>query len=373
MQPEKVIEAKLLCMSRLGRLVLAAVLLAMTTEPTHARKKPHPPKKPVIEQKANPADIEAATRLQIFLDRANFSPGKIDGHYDDFTLKALALYRQSRGEPPPPPSQPGTPPDTSGLDLSSVAPVFTAYNVTQADLQTVGRLPNSVREQAKLKFLPYRTGAEAIAEKFHCDLHFLEQLNPGRTSQIKAGDKLVVPNVEPFEIAAVKNLTPGSEITPPVANDMSDNSNAENAQPETTAPSPITTSIRIDTKTEMLGVFEGEKLIAAYPVTVGSAELPSPVGEWKVRGVAKLPRFRYDKQMLRHGRRSGNFHLLPPGPNSPVGVIWIALNKKGIGLHGTNEPDTIGQSASHGCIRLTNWDVVHLAQKVKAGVPVSIH
>jgi lipoprotein-anchoring transpeptidase ErfK/SrfK len=114
-------------------------------------------------------------------------------------------------------------------------------------------------------------------------------------------------------------------------------------------------------------------LVAAYPVTIGSAHTTSPIGEWKVRGVAKMPWFRYDKQMLQHGWRSRNFHLLSPGPNSPVGVIWIALNKRGIGLHGTNEPETIGRAASHGCVRLTNWDVVRLAQKVKADVPVSIH
>ncbi len=77
--------------------------------------------------------------------------------------------------------------------------------------------------------------------------------------------------------------------------------------------------------------------------------------------------------MLKHGERSGNFHMLPPGPNSPVGVIWIALNKKGIGLHGTGEPETIGRAVSHGCVRLANWDIVRLAQKVKPGVPVSIH
>ena len=89
--------------------------------------------------------------------------------------------------------------------------------------------------------------------------------------------------------------------------------------------------------------------------------------------LSKLPRFRYDQAMLKYGKRSGNFHMLPPGPNSPVGIIWIALNKKGIGIHGTNEPETIGRAASHGCIRLTNWGAAHLAQKIKPGVPVSIH
>ena len=123
----------------------------------------------------------------------------------------------------------------------------------------------------------------------------------------------------------------------------------------------------------MLSVFEGGKLIAAYPVTIGSERTESPVGDWKVRGVAKMPNFRYDKAMLNKGERSGDFHLLPPGPNNPVGVIWIQLSKKGIGLHGTSDPDAIGRSASHGCVRLANWDIVRLAGKVKAGVPVSIH
>jgi lipoprotein-anchoring transpeptidase ErfK/SrfK len=131
--------------------------------------------------------------------------------------------------------------------------------------------------------------------------------------------------------------------------------------------------VKIDTKINMLEVYEGDKLIAAYPVTIGSAQTASPVGEWKVRRITKLPTFRYDKEMLLHGRRSGNFYLLPPGPRNPVGVMWIALNKKGIGIHGTNEPDSIGRAASHGCVRLTNWDVLRLATKIKSGDSVSIH
>jgi lipoprotein-anchoring transpeptidase ErfK/SrfK len=95
--------------------------------------------------------------------------------------------------------------------------------------------------------------------------------------------------------------------------------------------------------------------------------------EWKVRGIAKLPRFRYDKEMLEHGQHSGNFYMLPPGPRNPVCVMWIALNKRGIGIHGMNDPGSIGYAVSHGCIRLANLDVVRLATKIKAGDNVSIH
>ena len=233
--------------------------------------------------------------------------------------------------------------------------------------------------QAKLKFLPYRNAAEAIAEKFHCDVRFLYELNPKKAKAIKPGDQLKVPNVEPFELAAVKDIKPGSAITPPVANDLPEDSAGDNqnsgaqAASSPTAPSPAMPSIKIDTKTNMLGVFDSGKLVAAYPVTIGSAQTASPIGDWKVQRVVRLPRFRYDLAMLNHGKRSGNFHMLPPGPNSPIGVVWIALNKKGIGLHGTSEPETIGHAVSHGCVRLTNWDVVRLAQEVKPSVPVSIH
>jgi lipoprotein-anchoring transpeptidase ErfK/SrfK len=361
----------------LFRFAIVAILISSGVLPAAARKKHR-------QQTQTKANTEAATRLQIFLDRANFSPGKIDGTYNEFTWKALALYRQSRGEQPQPSPQQGksksnVAPDITGLDLDSINPVLVPYTVADGDLASVGPLPGSVAAQAKLKFLPYRDAADAIAEKFHSDVHFLERLNPGKMKTIKAGDQLMVPNVEPFELGTVKQIKPGSDISTQPANDVEYQPEAQtentdkNNQPgkEEAASAPVT--IKIDTKINMLGVFQGDKLIAAYPVTIGSAQTASPIGEWKVRRITKMPTFRYDKEMLQHGRRSGNFHLLPPGPRNPVGVMWIALNKKGIGIHGTNEPDSIGRAASHGCIRLANWDVVRLATKIKPGGNVSIH
>jgi lipoprotein-anchoring transpeptidase ErfK/SrfK len=354
-----------------NRFIVVGLLILIGVLPAAARKKATPK-----TNAPKTAEIEAATRLQIFLDRANFSPGKIDGRYNDFTRKALSLYRESRGvQPPPTARQSGrhtnAPPDISGLDLRSVEPVFVSYTVTEADVQNVGQLPSQVPEEAKLKFLPYRDVADAIAEKFHSDIHFLEQLNPRKLKGLKAGDQLKVPNVEPFELASVKDIKPGSETASQAANELED-------QPETTASTPgesgasRNVATKVDTKTNMLGVFEAEKLIAAYPVTIGSAHNTSPIGDWKVRGISKLPTFRYDKEMLEHGERSGNFYMLPPGPRNPVGVMWISLNKKGIGIHGTNDPGSIGRAASHGCIRLANWDVVRLATKIKTGDNVSI-
>jgi lipoprotein-anchoring transpeptidase ErfK/SrfK len=328
--------------------------------------------------KRTPADIEAATRLQIFLDRANFGPGKLDGYYGDFTRKALALYRQAQGGAAPATTASDAPPDVSGLDLASVDPVFITYTVTDADLKEVGELPNEVAEKAKLKALPYATLAEAVAEKFHSDVDFLEELNPGRTKELKAGDELKVPNVEPFDLVAVKDLKPGSEIGPSVANEIPDDparqrdKSAEEKAGKTDPAAAAAVSLKVDTTTNMLAVYERDTLVAAYPVSVGSERTATPIGEWEVRGVAKMPTFRYDEKMLKEGERSDDFKMLPPGPNNPVGVIWIALNKKGIGLHGTEDPDAVGRAASHGCVRLANWDIVRLAGKVKRGVAVSI-
>jgi len=361
------------------RFAVIAALLSSIILSAEARKKP------ATEKTPSKANVEAATRLQIFLDRANFSPGKLDGHYGDFTWKALALYRVSLREQPqqPPPSRGKSKtnfaPDITGLDLAGVGPVFVPYSVTEADIQSVGPSPSSVSEQAKLKFLPYHDAAEAIAEKFHSDVHFLERLNPGKMKTLKAGDQLSVPNVEPFELASVKDIKPGSDVPSQAANDVEDQQDAQgqdahkNNEPKTDRSAAPPVAVKIDTKTNMLEVHEGDKLIAAYPVTIGSAHTTSPIGEWKVSRITKMPTFRWDKEMLQHGKRSGNFHLLPRGPNNPVGVIWIALNKKGIGIHGTNDPDSIGRSASHGCVRLANWDVVRLATKIKSGDAVSIH
>ncbi len=359
-------------MNTVVRVALIAIFISSSILPASAKKKAtHAPK-------PRKAEIEAATRLQIFLDRANFSPGKIDGHYNDLTRRALALYRESRGEqsqtpPPQRAAKSNVAPDVKGLDLASVNPVFIPYTVTEADLQSVGPSPKQPPQQAKLKFLPYRDVPDAIAEKFHSDIHFLEQLNPGKLKTIKAGDHVMVPNVEPFELASVKDIKPGSEVGLKAANELEDQPDAQAGSPEENKGAPANVAIKLDTKANMLEVHEGDKLIAAYPVTVGSTHTASPVGEWKVRGIAKMPKFRYDKEMLKHGQRSGNFYVLPPGPRNPVGVMWIALNKKGIGIHGTNDPGSIGHAASHGCVRLANWDVVRLATKIKSGDSVSIY
>lgn len=353
---------------------------------------------------AMPADHEAATRLQVFLDRANFGPGKIDGRYGGFSEKALGLYREAHGLPallaaPAPAKVEGQPEKTAPLtdladmDLASVKAVFIDYVVTEADVKATGELPKEVPEMAKLKWLPYASVAEAVAEKFHVDIDYLKELNPGKLDALKAGDTLRVPNVQPFEISGVKTLPLLDQLAekdaanekekgkPKPKAEKSREAKGKDAKPaeEKQPPAksgPLTAdqiSIKVDTKDNMLRLFENGQLVAAYPVTIGSAQTVSPLGAWKVKGIARLPDFRYDLSFLKTGERGDKTYLLAPGPNDPVGVIWVALNKPGIGLHGTSDPDAIGRSASHGCVRLANWDIARLATRVRAGVVVSIH
>ncbi len=347
------------------RLISAAAFIFLTGLGAHAAK-------PKIDRQK----IEQFTRLQIFLDNANFGPGKIDGHDGVFLRKALRLYQQGQGQPSATPEKLPAPLDMAGLDLSSVDPVFIEYAVTKEDAASVGALPSGPAAQAKVKRLPYASLVEAVAERFHSDIDFIKALNPGKTAYLQEGSKLTVPNVKQFELSSVKAIEPGSEAKSFIANELAETPVEPGAQ-SSPSPSDATQeagqiSIHVSIKESILEVRVGDKLAAAFPVTVGSHQTVSPVGKWNVQAVAKMPNFRYDLQMLKHGERSANFHLLPPGPNNPVGIMWIALNKKGIGIHGTNDPDSIGRSASHGCIRLANWDVAKLAELVKAGVPVTI-
>lgn len=326
-------------------------------------------KEPVEPAASEP--LEEVTRLQVFLDRAEFSPGKIDGRMGQFTLEALALYREAQGRG----SAPSTPdpkvkvdhkdpiPELGDLDLVTVDPLFVSYEVSEDDLKQVGELPGKVSEQAELKAMPYRSAAEAIAEKFHMDEGYLEELNPDKTKNIKAGDLLQVVNVVPFEKAAVEALKPEDK-------EKTESNNSDGA--DTTKQDDSKLLVHINTETNMLTLYQGEQLVAAYPVTVGSEQTESPLGEWKVTKISTMPNFRYDKSMLKEGVRSDDFHMLPPGPNNPVGVIWIQLNKKGIGIHGTNDPGTIGRASSHGCIRLANWDAIRFANRIDVDVPVTI-
>ena len=294
------------------------------------------------EMKTSAKIEDSMVQLQIFLDQKLFGPGKIDGRGGEFTNKALKRYQQANGLP-----ETGTP---EGLPLDTVNPVYTTYKIEPGDLKFIGDSPTSPQEQAKTKYLPYESLLEFLTERFHCAPEFLEAINPGvKLGALKVGSIVKVPNVEPFKIE-----------------DLGESGNIPDV------PEFESRVITVDTREKRLDLRDGEKLLASLPITPGSGSLPTPPGTWKIVGIAQLPTFRWDKSVLMTGVRSETFYMLPFGPNNPVGVMWIGLNKPGIGIHGTNNPQTIGRAASHGCMRTANWDTVRLSKLVTKGMTVII-
>ncbi len=290
-----------------------------------------------------PEPVDDILRLQIFLDTQLFGPGKVDGRPGEFTSKALKRYQRAHGLPE-------TEIETHTLDLSSVAESYSTYTIRPEDLTFVGELPSKPSEQSKKKYLPYDSLLEFLTERFHCSPEFLEFINqPLKMSALKPGDVVKVPSVQPFLIEELTQIARLPEV-----------------------PEFQTRVIKIDTREKLLGLYEGDKLLANLPITPGSGHLATPPGTWRILGIAQMPTFRWDKSVLEYGVRSGTFYELPLGPNNPVGVMWIGLNKPGIGIHGTNLPQSIGRSSSHGCMRTANWDVVRLVKMISAGMTVII-
>jgi lipoprotein-anchoring transpeptidase ErfK/SrfK len=286
-------------------------------------------------------DEETATRLQIFLDNVDFGPGKIDGKMGEFFRKALISYKHAHAMP-----------KTGSVDswmLDQVPLTFTTYTIKGDDLAYVGDLPSDHAAEAHLKFLPYTSLLEFVAERFHSAEAYIQQLNPGKSwEKLQPGDVLKVPNVLPFEIEKIAEAQLKAN------------------------PAFKARKVFVDTKEHLLEVFENEQLVCVFPITPGSTALPAPVGTWKILGITTWPWFRYDEGMLNYGVRTEDFYNLPPGPNNLVGVAWMGLNNPGIGIHGTNNPETIGRAASHGCIRLANWDAARLKDLVSVGNTVII-
>jgi len=286
--------------------------------------------RPTVKGRIAPIMIKA----QILLDRARFSPGEIDGKSGENFSKALMAFTGHFGL-----SLTGQLTEEAWQELVSTSsePVLIEYTISDEDVRGpfVQNIPKRLELMKDLPALGYTSAREKLAEQFHMSQDLLQTLNPGIHFDT-AGHKIVVANVAKGELPA------------------------------------RATRIEVDKSAKVLRVFGGnQRLLAVYPATLGSEEKPAPSGQLTVTGVSKNPTYRYNPKYEFKGVRTTKPFTIKPGPNNPVGSFWIGLSAEGFGIHGTPNPSGVSKSESHGCIRLTNWDVGVLGRNIKKGTPVA--
>jgi lipoprotein-anchoring transpeptidase ErfK/SrfK len=334
-----------LCLSLLTPLSMGASAAAAAAPPAQTSGTPSAAEQnagslsdPKAIEAAQPSDAnttpsrELLVRVEVLLDRAHFSPGEIDGKSGDNLNQAIAAYWQAHG------LGGGSAIDADLLKAllgTDHQPVLQTYTITADDEKGpfIGKAPKDFRALAKLKHIGYANPQELLAEKFHMSESLLGELNP-KADFSKAGTTITV-------------AQPGNGELPQVAR------------------------VEVDKGQNQIRAFDqANKIVAVFPATVGSTYRPAPSGKAEVVSVAPDPTYTYDPSRLTFGPKHAGKLTIAAGPNNPVGSTWIALSIATYGIHGTPDPELVGKTASHGCVRLTNWDAAALGKAVKKGTPV---
>lgn len=271
------------------------------------------------------------TALQVFLDREGFSPGVIDGKKGSNVTKAIEAWQNATGET----LDPNNADDILERLRLSGGMAFTTYEITAADAAGpyVASIPDDYAHKAQLPAMSYMSVTEKLAEQFHMDENYLKALNPGVDFTIPG--------------STIKVINPG--------------------QPKV---GQVTRIVADKGRKQVFAYGEDGRLVSAYPATIGSTDTPSPTGTHTVQRIALDPGYTYNPKINFQQGKNDQILQIPPGPNGPVGTVWIALSKPTYGIHGTPDPSKIGKTNSHGCVRLTNWDATELAKMVKPGTTV---
>jgi len=320
-----------------AKIAFVVTLLALTATPGLAAgmdpaaiASAQPSKKTLSKDKPTPAGVH----LQVLLDRAHFSPGEIDGKFGENARKALRAFAEARQLPA---SDEVTDDLWKALQTDDRPPT-TTYTITDKDIAGpfLRKLPAKMEDMKDIPKLGYTSPREELAEKFHMSEQLLTALNPGRHFD-RAGET----------IAVVDTSDGGS--APPIKADR----------------------VEIDKARQTVKLFDkSNALIGFYPASVGSEEKPSPSGTLKVTEIDQNPTYRYNPAYHFKGVHARKPFKIMPGPNNPVGTVWINLSADGYGIHGTPSPQNISKGQSHGCVRLTNWDAQRVAASVSKGTPV---